>query len=59
MKKQSEYQAKYDAVNTKRYAIKLNVKNDGDIIAKLNSVDNVQGYIKEAIRRDIEASDKK
>lgn len=45
--------AKYDAKNTKVYAIKLNRKNDADIIEKLDSQTNVQGYIKEVIRKDI------
>jgi len=51
----SEYlpQAKYDVVNTKHYGLKLNVKTDAKIIEKLSSVPNVQGYIKELIRKDI------
>lgn len=56
MKKQSEAQARYDAKATKHYGIKLNVNTDEDIIRKLESVDNVQGYIKSAIRKDIEAT---
>lgn len=52
MNKASERQARYDAKNTRRYTIKLNVRTDADIIAKLESVDNVQGYIKDLIRRD-------
>lgn len=45
--------AKYDAKNTKTYAIKLNRKTDADLIAKLESVCSVQGYLKELIRKDI------
>ncbi len=45
--------AKYDAKNTKTYAIKLNRKTDADLIAKLESVGSVQGYLKELIRKDI------
>ena len=45
--------AKYDAKNTKVYAIKLNHKTDDDIIRKLDEQDNVQGYIKKIIRKDI------
>ena len=45
--------AKYDAKNTKTYAIKLNRKTDADLITKLESVGSVQGYIKELIRKDI------
>ena len=45
--------AKYDAANTKHYGFKLNTKTDADIIAKLSSVDNLQGYIKSVIRADL------
>lgn len=33
--------------------LKLNRETDGDILAKLESVDNRQGYIKDLIRADI------
>ena len=46
-------QTKYDASNTKQFKMKLNVKTDADILAKLDQVENKQGYIKELIRRDI------
>ena len=45
--------AKYDAKNTRYFAIKLNKTHDADIIKKLDEVDNKQGYIKELIRKDI------
>ena len=44
---------KYDAKNTKQYHLKLNLGTDADIIAKLESVDSMQGYIKRLIREDI------
>ena len=44
---------KYDAANTKRISLKLNKKTDKDILTKLESVDNMQGYIKGLIRRDM------
>lgn len=44
---------KYDAANTKRISLKLNKKTDKDILNKLSSVDNMQGYIKGLIRRDM------
>ena len=44
---------KYDAVNAKNYHLKLNRKTDIDIIEHLESIQNVQGYIKELIRRDM------
>ena len=56
MKKQSEYQAKYDAANTKRYGLKLSTKYDTDIIEKLQSVESMQGYIKQLIKTDITLS---
>ena len=53
MNKKSEITAKYDAEHTKRYGLKLNTKTDAAIIEKLSSVDSMQGYIKDLIRRDI------
>ena len=44
---------KYDAANTKQIKLKLNVKTDADILARLQEVENVQGYIKELIRADM------
>lgn len=46
-------QAKYDKINTKCFSLKLNKNHDGDILNKLESVGNVQGYIKSLIRADI------
>ena len=46
--------AKYDAQNTMQIKLKLNTKTDADIIQKLASVDNKQGYIKALIRQDIQ-----
>ena len=44
---------RYDLRNTKQIKLKLNVKTDGDIIERLDSVDNKQGYIKGLIREDM------
>lgn len=38
----------------KRLAFKLNKETDADVLDKLASVDSMQGYIKELIRKDIE-----
>lgn len=46
-------QAKYDRNNTRTVIMKLNVSSDADILAKLDQVENKQGYIKDLIRRDI------
>ena len=39
-------QKKYDAENTIQIKLKLNMKTDADIVAKLDNVWNKQGYIK-------------
>lgn len=44
---------KYDKANTTGIYLKLNNGTDADILAKLASVDNTQGYIKALIREDI------
>lgn len=43
---------KYDKENVKQVKLSLNKKTDADVIAILESKDNVQGYIKELIRKD-------
>lgn len=53
MKDKYKPQAKYDATNTTRIALKLNNKTDADIIARLDAVKSKQGYIKKLIRDDI------
>lgn len=44
---------KYDAKTKKGIYLKLNINTDADILEKLESVPNVQGYIKHLIRADI------
>ena len=44
---------KYTASHTKQFKCNFNLEYDADILAKLNSVSNKQGYIKELIRADI------
>ena len=46
--------AKYDKANTKQIKMKLNCTTDSDILEALEQIDNVQGYIKQLIRADIE-----
>ena len=53
---QKEPNKKYDKNNTKQIKLKLNLKTDKDILDKLNSVGNKQGYIKKLIRNDIKNS---
>lgn len=47
-------QAKYERENVIHAAFKLNKKTDADIIEKLKTVGNRQGYIKSLIRADME-----
>lgn len=44
---------KYDRANTKQYHLKLNLKNDAHIIARLEQQESMQGYIKALIDLDI------
>ena len=52
MSPQSEAKTRWDRENTVVVTMKLNKNQDKDIIEKLNSVDNKQGYIKRLIRED-------
>lgn len=48
---------KYDEAHKgdfKSVSMKLNKERDSDILEKLSSVGNVQGYIKELIRADMQ-----
>ena len=45
--------AKYNEANVKQVKMNLNRKTDADIIAHLENLPNVQGYIKNLIRRDM------
>ena len=46
-------QRRYDKKNTTQVLLKLNTKTDADVIGKLTSVDNKQGYLKELVRSDL------
>lgn len=52
----TEIQNRYDAVNRTTFSLKFHNTNDADVIAKLRSVDSINGYIKQLIRKDIAAS---
>lgn len=41
---------------SKQYHLELHKENDADIIHKLETVGNKQGYIKTLIRRDIQGA---
>ena len=44
---------KYNSANTVQIKFAFNKKTDADVLEKLNSVPNKQGYIKELVRADI------
>ena len=44
---------KYNQNNVKQIKMNLNKKTDADIIEALEAVPNIQGYIKDLIRKDI------
>ena len=50
---QRKANAKYDKANTVQFRMKLNLKTDKDILDRLASVPNKQGYIKALIREDM------
>ena len=50
---QIKAQAKYDSENTRQVHLKLNLRTDGEVLEKLDSVPSKQGYIKELIRADL------
>lgn len=41
---------------SRQYHLELHKENDADVINKLETVDNKQGYIKTLIRRDIQGA---
>ena len=47
---QKKASKKYDSKNTRTYTLKLNKKYDKDIIEFLDSLENVQGELKNIIR---------
>ena len=50
---QKRAQEKYDSENTVQIKMKLNRTTDKEILEKLESVGNKQGYIKSLIRADV------
>lgn len=55
---QKRANAKYDAANTRKILLKLNIHTDKDILDHLDSIDNRQGYIKRLIRQDMIKTEK-
>lgn len=53
---QKKAQKKYDKNSKGKFKVltlKLNKETDSDVLKKLASVDNMQGYIKGLIRKDL------
>lgn len=48
-------QTEWKAKNTSLITIRLNHNTDADILLKLSQVESKQGYIKDLIRKDLEA----
>ena len=48
---------KYNAKNVKQIKLNLNRKTDADVIEKLEDCGNIQGYIKDLIRKDMDKKD--
>ena len=46
--------ARYNAKSSRHYGIKLNVKTDAELIARLDSAGSINGYMRRLIREDIE-----
>lgn len=49
-----KYIDKYNRENYRRFALKVSIKNDADIIEKLESKESINAYIRDLIRADIE-----
>lgn len=53
-KSQLKASQKYIDANTRTFRVRLSYKYDADLIARLDAVGNMQGYIKQLIRDDIQ-----
>lgn len=49
---------KSNKINTKMICLRLSYNTDSDIIKKLDEVESKMGYIKELIRKDMQAQKK-
>lgn len=54
MERQQTAKDRYDARTALYVSLKLNKGTDADIIAKLEEVENKQGYMKDLIRKDLQ-----
>lgn len=49
---------KSNKINTKMICLRLSYNTDADIIKKLDEIESKMGYIKELIRKDMQAQKK-
>ena len=47
-------QARYIAKTRRRYALNLNKNTDGELLEHLEKIENVQGYLKDLIKMDMQ-----
>ena len=52
-KKETLYKAKYDSANSVRVTVKLNRRTDAPLLARLETVPSMSGYIRSLILADI------
>ena len=52
--KRAQYEIKYIRENQRQFMLKVNKKLDPDMVAWLESKENVQAYLKDLIRKDME-----
>ena len=55
----AEYLAQYEKENLRQIRLKINRKTEPDLLAWIEKQDNIQGYIKELIRKDMERAEDK
>ena len=49
-----EYMNKYEKENIRQIRLKINRKTEPDLVEWIEQQDNIQGYIKDLIRKDME-----
>ena len=54
--KRKQYEIDYIKQNQRQFMLKVNRKVDPDMVAWLESQENVQAYLKDLIRADMEAN---
>lgn len=46
--------ARYQQANTRQVTLRLNIRTDADVLARLREQPSMQGYLKRLVRDDIE-----